>query len=272
MVQKFYIVGCQRSGTTLLRLILESHNDIVCFDESRAYEILGNDSKMGDIVNQYSNKKYIGFKIPRFTEQLDKQNIFDYGLEKSIKNFYRNEPLIFLTRDVRDVVCSMKTLRGSKDSWLREWGIPIIKFWCQESADFRKRYENDIAKIEKFQNYDVGMAALYWKFKNESYQIYKNLGMPIIKVKYEDVVTSPENPLKEIIEFLNLEWDNSLLCHHLISHPETDESGFTIGNTDSHMPISTFHLHRYQDELSNSEINEIMEVSEHIMKMFNYPV
>jgi hypothetical protein len=38
--ERFFILGCQRSGTTLLRLILESHPDIFCYDEIKAYAVL----------------------------------------------------------------------------------------------------------------------------------------------------------------------------------------------------------------------------------------
>lgn len=38
--RRFFITGCQRSGTTLLRLILEGHQDIRCFDETRSYGVL----------------------------------------------------------------------------------------------------------------------------------------------------------------------------------------------------------------------------------------
>lgn len=45
MMERFFISGCQRSGTTMLRLILESHPFIQCFDEVAGYDILIHESK-----------------------------------------------------------------------------------------------------------------------------------------------------------------------------------------------------------------------------------
>ncbi len=42
----FFILGCQRTGTTLMRLILESHSMVKCFDEPQCYEILKNHTEL----------------------------------------------------------------------------------------------------------------------------------------------------------------------------------------------------------------------------------
>jgi hypothetical protein len=39
-MDRFFISGCQRYGTTMLRLVLESHSHIHWFDEAIGYRLL----------------------------------------------------------------------------------------------------------------------------------------------------------------------------------------------------------------------------------------
>ena len=66
MQERFFILGCQRSGTTLLRLILEVHPDVFCYDELKGYAVL-----QGAIQEDLPHARLIGFKIPRWTEQMN---------------------------------------------------------------------------------------------------------------------------------------------------------------------------------------------------------
>src|SRR3989338_1555877 len=118
--KRFFIIGCQRSGTTLLRLILESHHSIYCFDERRAYDFL-KDKNNFSLFKFPDNSKLIGFKIPILTEQINNSFLHDYALSISMSNFYNMEPLVFIVRDCRDVICSMKNLQVSETtSWLKK--------------------------------------------------------------------------------------------------------------------------------------------------------
>ena len=72
--QSFFIAGCQRSGTTLMRLILECHDQVSCFDELRSYGALAERPLLQDLAG-----RKVGFKIPRWTEQLDAENLWDEG-------------------------------------------------------------------------------------------------------------------------------------------------------------------------------------------------
>ena len=114
------------------------------------------------------------------------------------------------------------------------------------------------------------MASLYWKYKNKSYFKYLELNFPIIKIKYEDLVLHSKDTINSLINYLGLSWEDSLLQHHLLDHTETNEQGLTVGNTNVRLPIGTFHVGRYKNELSENQLNEIMSISGDLMKSFGY--
>jgi hypothetical protein len=271
--KKFFIAGCQRSGTTLLRLILESHRDIVCKDEPGCYQILSDNRKLDEFVNGISEKKWVGFKIPRFAEQLTHKMIYDYGapnISAPFVNFYRREPIIFIVRDVRDVICSMLELKADKKPWVKQWGIPITNYWIDNSVEFRKQFQSEISKIQTSKDIDIATCAFFWKYKNFSYYKYLDQKFPMIMIKYEDLVNNPKDIISSIISFLSLEWDDMLMEHHLLQHPETDPNGMAIGNTNSKKPVSSFHVGRYHNELTENQLQEIYSISGDFMKSFGY--
>lgn len=272
--KKFFIVGCQRSGTTLLRLILESHSKISCRDEPRCYETLSKPHELEETLLQ-EDKKWIGFKIPRFTEQLDASKIFDYGtpnISEPFPNFYEGDPIIFIVRDVRDVVCSMRELTADNIQWMKKWGVPTVKYNIQNSPEFCNQFSADIEKVTKLEFSDFSTGSFFWKYKNAAYFRYKKNGFPIFKIKYEDLVQKPAKILPHLLDFLDLEWEESVINHHTITHSEVDERGFAIGNTNSHKPIGTFHVGRYKNELTEKQIKEVSLISKDMMNSFGYEI
>ena len=200
---------------------------------------------------------WCGFKIPRFAEQLDVPILTDYGLADSCPNFYRNDPVLFMTRDVRDVVCSMRGLRNKDETWLRHWGIPIINYWINQSEEFASEYAKEIALTRKSGCKGAAIGALYWKFKNAAYNRYQQSGYPVVKVKYEDLVTDPGAQIQNVVGFLGLPWEEGLLGHHKLKHMGTDEQGVAVGGTDAHQKISSKSVGRFRSELSSEELEII---------------
>lgn len=224
----WFIVGCQRSGTTLLRLVLDSHDDLRCIDETLAHEIL---ACRADVPRENVR---LGFKLPRFTEQLDSPAPKDYFIHPA-KQFYTGQPIIFLRRDPRDVVASM--MRLNDGAWFRRWVRAILDEKFQEPA-FEKRYSALRQWCEKSECPDAAVAALYWRYKNDAYEIYRARDYPVHLVSYEDLVTAPAQTLMEIVEVLGVSWQpETLLRHFTFEHRELMADGNAIGGTDPKRPI-----------------------------------
>src|SRR5260221_4692090 len=111
---RFFIAGCQRSVTTLVRLVLECHPDIFCLDEDTSYPAL----QHGECPKP-RGERLTAFKVPRWAEQFGEPLAADYGQTETAVNFYRGEPIVYLVRDVRDVIASMRKLKMTADhDWL----------------------------------------------------------------------------------------------------------------------------------------------------------
>jgi len=266
----FFILGCQRTGTTLVRFILESHSQIFCIDEHRAYTILQDENILKKEIKSNIGKRWLGFKTPRITEQMLEPFLADVGIDFRTKNYFKNFSIVFIVRNVLDTITSMHSLEQDGMTWLKRWAKKTVDFWSKTNPQFVKKYKNELEFLEKSNNKDLVAAALYWKFKTASYFDYKKNSIPIIKIHYEDLVSEKQKTIKKILDFLNLKWEDSVLSHEKFSHAETNNSGITVGENDSRIPIHTSSLGKYKKFLNTQQQSEILKITEDLMTELNY--
>ena len=267
----FFIFGCQRSGTTLTRLILDSHSEIHCFDEFKSYELLANKHLLDNELSKYQNTKLVGFKPLGYTEQMNEPYLHEPVNNFVIKNEYTESKMIFLYRDPRDVISSMKNyIQKNGKSWLDNWIFHTIDFWKKKLPNFEKKFQNELSLIENSSDKIISSAALYWKVKTQSLFEYEQQNRKIHKVKYEELVTSPKNEIAKIAKFLNISWNNNLLLHHKIVHDEVNSDGFTVGKTDTSRPIETKSIGTFVKNLTDFEQKEIITIASDLMTKLNY--
>jgi hypothetical protein len=255
--RRFYILGCQRTGTTLVRLILESHSKIFCFDERTAYDVLA-----GSSYQVPPEKELLGFKLPRWTEQFKDPYLTDFPtLMNPVPRFYAGEPIIFLLRDVLDTAASMLTLRlPGQQIWIEQWGVPSLKYRYARSETFRTRYQGDMQRVRASRHPNAAYAALYWKYKTAAFFEYLEEGWPVLGVRYEDLVTRAGPQIKRMVESLQVPWEQALLDHAAAEHGELFETGLTVGLTDPKRAIDTASLGTGQ-RLSVEDVDQIMAIA-----------
>jgi len=254
--ERFFILGCQRSGTTLMRLILESHPDVFCYDEIKAYAVL-----QGTAADPQPSARLLGFKIPRWTEQLTEPVLLDEGPEGPCDRFYRGEKIVFLHREVRDTISSMWKLRAGEVSWCEVWVDRIVGAKLARDASFRARYAGEMRLVESADDRLMGLAALYWKYKTEAFFTYRALGFPVLGISYESLVKDPRPVLEEVCSHLGIPFDERLLHHHESAHTELFADGNTVGNTNPRKPIQCDSVAQWKRFLSAKDLRLIERVT-----------
>ena len=248
----FFIIGCQRSGTTLMRLILECHSRIACLDEGRAYAALAGQQPLP------VDRPLVGLKVPAVTEQLAGEMLWDATGLDQVPNPYRQQPLLFMVRDARDTIASMLALHVAGRRWVDGWLKPTLAGKRARCAGFAERYAADLAALDAAGAPELAQAAFYWRYKTEAFFDYVSRGFPALLIRYEDVVSRPRQELQRVCEFLGVEWQPALLAHSHAPHGETDEQGFTIGGTQARRAINDLSVDRWRAVFTDEEAATIL--------------
>lgn len=191
-----FIVGCQRSGTTLLRLILDSHPDISCGPETRFLADLAQITGSGwPRFSLYGfPKEYWHDKVARFFESFQQEYAASRGKTRwadktplyALSLDYINElfpecQIVHIIRDGRDVVASHRD----------RWG-----YWSAVKATV------------KWARYVETAQAVGRTLPEKRYR----------EIRYELLVTEPERTMRSLLEFLDAPWDDAVLDYQRHQH------------------------------------------------------
>lgn len=204
-----FVGGAGRSGTTLLRVILDSHPSICCGPELKVTPTICQtwydfQSAYLPILKEYlltpaDLQKMFGDFLLGLMEKYRSQSGKPRIAEKSPNNvfFFQHlhflfpaSPLIQVIRDGRDVVCSLLTMN-----------------WMNPKTGERLGYTRD-----------AGKAAAYWancvRAGRNATQHVASLRSRYHEIRYEDIVAQPETTLQKLFAFLEEPWDPAVLKFH----------------------------------------------------------
>ncbi len=262
-----FIIGCPRSGTTLMRLIFNSHPHLAIPDETGIFDWLYNRpfykklfpikasknevlvKSLGEEVTKEfdalpasktkSPKAIIDFLMQGYAEREQKSlwgektplNI--YYLNK-ILNIYPHATIVYMIRDPRAVASSFKRYvdhkRGKEDFWITK---------------------------------DVNKAIKLWKTSVEQAMKFKN---QITFVKYEDFVMNPESTTQRLCEKIGLTYYKKMFEFYKNSRPDNHE----VWHQETTKPVNQSNIDKWQAELSQPEIKAIEHALKGYMEMFDY--
>jgi len=266
------ITGCQRSGTTLMNLVLNSHPKIWSIDEDVFF--------LPSIYAYLCNPRmppFVAFKLPEYAHLLP---------------FIKTLPdrrVIWCIRDPLDAVWSMVKLRlnlaGISASWAVHtgggWGEIINSIWVlsekQKSAlaepmkEFHRLTDKfvklsqstkDLTVIEREEC--VFMAALCWRIKNEMPALYQAENIDFHIAKYEEIVAEPKERIEKVLDYIGAEWSDEVLRHH------QKHEGKSIGETSNTRPIDKDSVGRGKENLTQAEQDIVKSICEQAATEWGY--
>jgi len=268
------ITGCQRSGTTLSSLILDSHPDIWNIDEYQfslpaIYHYL-----FGPVTRPAS---FVSFKLPEYAHVLP---------------FIEALPgcrLLWCIRNPLDVVWSMIKLNITFGGITAPWaahprgGLTEITHSYPALTDEQKAALSDhmtefarlteglknllssperSAKVNRWDCVFIG--AFCWRIKNELPMQYKARNIGFHVVRYEDLVTNPKDRIAQLLDYIGAEWCDEVLMHHRL------HKGMSIGSTSNTRAIDQNSLGEGGKNLSQEEQNLIKTICGSVATRWNY--
>lgn len=236
-----FVLGCQRSGTTLLYMLLTSHPDVFGRDERDVHTGYPLDSELKNV----GSGSYLCYKIPTRTGELD---TFQKG--------FSDATFAWIIRNPYATISSMKSLILEDGStWLETSGIKEIRTLSALFANLRR------LKLENLSPAQIG--AYIWKYKIKAYERYQK-HFPVHLIRYEDLVLDTQHCLTPLLESLKLHWHEDIL-----DHPKIHKDSLFWGNNRGDQPIDASRVH----PKLNLEMEEIQDIAQIIQTEQNqyYP-
>ncbi len=256
-----FIGGAGRSGTTLVRVILDSHPHIACGPELKLTPIVGEvlqkvENELPSITENYHLP---ADAVPQGLRQLLQSLLMPYLAQSGkrriaektphnvayfpqLHQIFPDSPLIHVIRDGRDVVASLLQM---------DW--------------------RDIAtgKPMPITN-DARMAASYWvnivSRARNAVVINPTLAQRYFEIRYEDLVTDPEPILRELFSFLGEPWDAGVLHFYEQSRDLAGESS----SEQVSQPLYTHAIGRWQRDLSPEQQAVVKEIAGDLLIELGY--
>ena len=268
-----FLSGCQRSGKTLLQLILSTHPDILITPGTKSIE---------RIMYQFRYQEYIAGddlirlrKIIRSDDKLAAWNLDLSPLFKLFDAYSKVSP----NQAILDIINFMSThlkpeaqFIGNKKGFYSIDG-DIFKT-IVPSARYIFIIRDGRAAVESMlktqaDQHNLESASETWRLKAQRIrEISQQFPKDTYIVRYEELVSNPENICRSVCQFLEVdyyplmitEYSKNMMVRHItdFSHSET------------YQPITTSMIHTWQQSLTSQQIIDIENIAGEELKNYCY--
>ncbi len=270
----FFIIGSQRSGTTLLRLILNAHSKIAIPEEGTFWMPL---------LRRYKKKPY------KNISKKELKNILSYIVKNHQFKLWCIDPAPLIENILKSEQSSLRDLMKLFYEYYANvqnkeiWGdktpsffrmIPVLHKLFPEARfihivrDGRDLYLSwkKLNPLMKF----VSLSAIEWKYKVNKIRddLSRIPSEKWIEIKYENLVKNPKNIVKGICDFLEINYEEKMLEFWKQSHKY-------IGKHHSELifkPISSKSVGKYKKELSYKDLRKYEILAQDLLKIYGYNI
>ncbi|WP_191907878.1 sulfotransferase family protein [Nocardioides cynanchi] len=234
-----FIVGSMRSGSTMLRLILDSHPRIAIGAET---------GFMGALL---ANRRIPGWK--HGAEWFGRIGWSADELDARLREFYGG---MFL----RHAQSQGKVRWGDKTPFHTSHIPEMAEVFPDAAFVGIVRHPGAVAaSLHRSFHYAFDEAVGYWCDVNRQMLVAAGeLGDRFTMCRYEDLVSGSERVLRELMPAIGEEFDDALLRHHEVQRAQGAPK-LTDGSTSSRDPIDARRAERWADEITPEQLLTLAE-------------
>jgi len=119
----------------------------------------------------------------------------------------------------------------------------------------------ELVRVARRRHPDLAAAALYWRHKTDAFFHYQHLGLPVIGIRYEALVSRPEAVLRGVVGHLGLDWDPAVMAHERSDHPQISKAGLATGGTDPTRAIDDRSVGQWREFIEPSAVDEMLAIA-----------
>jgi protein-tyrosine sulfotransferase len=270
--QGIVILGMPRSGTTLLRRLLDAHPAICCPPETNVLSAAGRFLReealaSGISVGVLSGLRFAGIAeavvmarlrqlVFGLLQDICRHNSKKRWAEKTAFNIFHLDQIeqlcsgacrfLCLVRHPLDVVCSLKELTDKMELYVAELH-PYMRQYAAPLEAFAHAWAETHARLRRF---------------------VRDHPSDCLLLKYEDLVHHPAAELQRVFDFLGEPADVPVLLAHALR--ETEAVGLGDWKTYEHRAIHAESVGRWQ-RLSPSTVHRLVPIVAAEMALAGYP-
>lgn len=280
-----FILGNNRSGTSLLRLILTCHDNVIIPPESHfllwlhdkyknweytigfeaflkdlyaatkfeTWQIPENELKNHLILSKPQNYPELIASIYLFYGKMLKKHVKIWGDKNSlwveklntIKKLYPNAKYIHIIRDGRDVATSYLQLANKNSSNKYYPNLP------HEIDQIAKVWSKNVSELTQF----------FAQIQNETF----------LEVKYENLILDHKNEIEKILNFLKLPLSEKVFSYYKINAEKNFEpKEFMNWKQKLNQPPDKSNINKYRQVLSPEEITLFNSIAKKELQRYEY--
>ena len=218
-----FIISAYRSGSTLLRYIIDSHSKVACPPETDFLLPLAQLIKRERYLAGFTG---LGFDRQAIIQRLRKFVIDLYG------NYSRSlEKSRWADKSPAYIDCLDFILEIFPEAQF----VMLYRNGLDQSHSFTRggRFTHEALSAFSNEEHDLRVAAIkYWSHAARQMLDFEYTNPHrCFRVRYEDLCEAPENVLQQMFHFLHLEWEPAVLHFHKFPHDAGREGGRVIATT-----------------------------------------
>jgi hypothetical protein len=246
----FFIVGCTRSGTTLVAQILDSHSRLAVYHESHFYHLLRQDLHRYGNLEQSSNLRRF---LRDVREVLERQRKMTVPMEDELLEALVEPSFAGVLATILSLYAQQhgKNRGGDKTPGHHSYLQEITEQLPDSRVIFLLRDPRDsvLAIREKFDISLKGATALW----NAAYLSYMKFSHRIHLVQYEQLVRHPTQSVQAICAYLGEDYEPDMMRFFERIPNQLTRIKY---NQDLLSPVNSSHIGRFR-EMGESEIKRI---------------